>query len=47
MSGAQKGGGGGGGGGGGAWVVRISSNRDDRMGEKIKTQKNPKGFKKA
>lgn len=41
MSGAQKGGG------GGAWVVRISSNRDDRMGEKIKTQKNQKGFKKA
>lgn len=44
MSGAQKGRGGGG---AGAGVVRISSNRDDRMGEKIQTQKNPKGFKKA
>ena len=26
-------------------VVRISSDRDDRMGEKIKTKKNPLGFK--
>ena len=28
------------------WVPRISSDRDDRMGAKIKTQKNPMGFKK-
>ena len=27
-------------------VPRISSDRDDRMGAKLKTQKNPMGFKK-
>ena len=26
-------------------VLRISSDRDDQMGAKIKTQKNPLGFK--
>jgi len=26
-------------------VLRISSDRDDRIGAKIKTQKNPPGFK--
>ena len=35
----QAGGGGGGGGGGG--MLQISSNRDDQMGLKIKTQKTP------
>ena len=29
----------------GGGVLQISSDRDDRMGAKIKTQKNPKGFK--
>ena len=29
------------GGGGGGWVIQISSDRDDRMGAKIKTPKNP------
>ena len=34
-------------GGGGRRVPRISSDRDDRMGAKIKTQKNPQGFQKS
>jgi len=29
----------------GGGVLQISSDRDDRMGPKIKIQKNPKGFK--
>ena len=32
-------------GGGGGWVLRISSDRDDRMGAHISTHKNPQGFK--
>ena len=32
---------------GGRRVPRISSDRDDRMGAKIKTQKNPYGFQKS
>ena len=31
--------------GGGGWVLRISSDRDDRMGANISTHKNPQGFK--
>ena len=31
--------------GGGGGVLRISSDRDDRMGAKIKTKKSPLGFK--
>ena len=35
----------GGGGGGGGGVHRISSDKDDRMGAKIETQKHSQGFK--